>query len=204
MYTIAVGGGSGSGKSYICQRIIHALDAANICHLSQDHYYVPRHLQPFDSNGVQNFDTLQSIDIAAFAYDVNLLQLGQEVHKLEYVYNNPEATPTQLTLRPAPILLLEGLLLLHTSEIRNLSDLKIYVEASEANKLDRRIKRDAVERGYDGEDVRYRFQHHVTPMYSQYIAPYKSNADLVITNNGEEIEAQMETLIQKIAAVLNG
>lgn len=202
MYTIAVCGGSGSGKSYICHRIIDAVGAANICHLSQDHYYVPRHLQPYDSNGIQNFDTLQSIDLAAFSRDVNLLQSGHEIHKLEYVYNNPEATPTKLTFRPAPILLLEGLLMLHTAEMRDLSNLKIFVEASEANKLARRIKRDAVERGYDGEDVTYRFQHHVTPMYKQYIAPYKDSADLVITNDGEELDAILKDLIQKIATVI--
>lgn len=202
MYTIAVCGGSGSGKSYICQRIMEAVGVAHICHLSQDHYYVPRHLQPYDSNGAQNFDTLQSIDLVAFSKDVKLLQQGHEIHKLEYVYNNPEAKPTQLTFRPAPILLLEGLLLMHTAAMRDLSTFKIFVEASEANKLDRRIRRDATERGYDSEDVRYRFQHHVAPMYSQYIAPYKTDADLVIINNGEEIQPQLEVILKQIYAVV--
>ena len=198
MFVIAVTGGSGSGKSFICQKLISALGSDMVCHLSQDHYYLPRNLQPYDGNGIQNFDTLQSIDIDIFYKDVLLLMNGQTILKEEYVYNNPKKASSQLTFKSRPILLLEGLLLLHHESINQLANLKIFVEAPEDLKLKRRIQRDAIERGYDNADVIYRFVHHVTPMYEQLIAPYKSIADIVVINDNAEINAAITEIVHLV------
>lgn len=198
MYVIAVTGGSGSGKSFLCQKLIEKLGSNAVCHLSQDHYYLPRNLQPYDHNGIQNFDTLQSINVEDFYKDVLSLMSGQEISKEEYVYNNPKVEASQLIFKPRLILLLEGLLLLHHASISQLANLKIFVEAPEDLKLKRRIQRDAVERGYDNADVNYRFIHHVTPMYDKLIAPYKSLADIVVINDKSEIDSVINEIVQLV------
>ena len=196
MYVIAVTGGSGAGKSFICKKIMEAIGMQHICHLSQDHYYLPRSQQPYDNNGIQNFDTLKSIDLPNFYNDILKLKAGETICKQEYVYNNPDKLPTHIYFRPAAVLVVEGLLLLHHLPIRQLLDLKIFVDAPENLKLQRRIQRDAVERGYDSNDVSYRFINHVTPMYQKYIAPHKSEADIVIDNHGLDVNSAIEKVVR--------
>jgi uridine kinase len=196
MYVVAVTGGSGAGKSFVCKKIINAIGMENICHLSQDHYYLPRHLQPYDDNGIQNFDTLASIDLQSFCSDILKLQAGNTIYKQEYVYNNPNKLATEIVFRPAAVLVLEGLLLLHHPTMYQWIDLKVFVDAPENLKLQRRIQRDAIERGYDSKDVIYRFQHHVTPMYEYYIAPYKLISDVVIDNNGGDIDSDVAKVVE--------
>jgi len=88
-----------------------------------------------------------------------------------------------LTFKAAPIIVVEGLFVQYFQEISSELDLKIFVEAKDHVKLGRRIKRDQVERGYDVDDVLYRYQHHVMPVYESMIEPLKYNCDIVIPNN---------------------
>ena len=181
-FLIGITGGSGSGKSSFLRDFEAQFDKGELCVLSQDNYYIDRNKQPRDEQDVQNFDTPKSIDLEAFAKDVLALKNGQQVHKKEYVYNNPNVTPRDLIFVPAPIIVVEGIFVLYKKEIFNLLDLKIFIEAEDHQMLKRRISRDATERGYDLEDVLYRFEKHVAPTYRKYIEPYKKKADIIIPN----------------------
>lgn len=202
MLTVAVCGGSGSGKSYICQEIINAVGLENICYLSQDHYYFPRHLQPLDDNNIHNFDTLQSINIDHFVKDVKLLQNGNSIEKQEYIYNNPTAISQTLIFRPSKILLLDGLLLLDPPIIAQLSDIKIFVATTPALMMQRRIERDAVQRGYDRQDVEYRFANHVMPFYDKFINAFKSTANYVVPNDNAGADDMLKSIISKIMSMI--
>lgn len=181
--TVGITGGSGSGKTFFLQGLSSRFRVDQICLISQDHYYKPRDQQPIDENGVKNFDLPQSIDREAFLHDLLLLKAGQDVHKKEYVFNNPDVEPQMLTFKSAPIIVVEGLFVQYFPEIEKELDLRLFIEAKDHVKLGRRIKRDQIERGYDLDDVLYRYQYHVMPVFEALIEPLKHKADLVVPNN---------------------
>ncbi len=181
--TIGITGGSGSGKTFFLQGLSKRFAPHELCLISQDNYYKPRDQQPIDENGVKNFDLPISIDRENFLRDLLKLKAGQDVIKNEYTFNNPSAAPKQLQFKAAPILVVEGLFVQYFEEISKELDLKIFIEAKDHVKLGRRIRRDQTERGYDIDDVLYRYQYHVMPVYESQIEPLKHYADLVIPNN---------------------
>jgi uridine kinase len=182
-YIIGITGGSASGKTLFLRTLLKSFPNKEICLISQDNYYRARELQPTDDRGIKNFDTPNSIDFEQFAHDIRELSEGRTVSRLEYAFNNPEAKPEILTFSPAPIIVVEGIFVFYYPEVASLLDLKVFIDAKEYIKLSRRIIRDRDERGYDLEDVLYRYDRHVAPTYEKYIAPFKSDADLVIPNN---------------------
>lgn len=182
-YLVGITGGSGSGKTYFLHALMQSFEPSKICLISQDNYYRPRNEQPLDENGVQNFDTPDSINVAMYAADILKLKNGETVNILEYTFNNPNATPKQLTFHSAPIIVVEGIFVLYFQEIAKLLDLRVFINAEPHIKLKRRIQRDKDERGYPLEDVLYRFEKHVMPTYKKYIEPFKQQADIIIPNN---------------------
>ncbi len=182
-YTIGITGGSGSGKTYFIKKLSEQFRPEDICLISQDHYYKPREIQIIDPHGVQNFDLPTSIDREKLEDDILKLKRGEILFKPEYTFNNPNATSRILEFRPAPILIIEGLFVQYFPEIEKELDLKIFIEAKDYVKLSRRIRRDNEERGYGLDDVLYRYQNHVMPVYESLIKPLKHKADLIIPNN---------------------
>jgi uridine kinase len=182
-FLVGITGGSASGKTLFIKQLLESLPTEQICLLSQDNYYRERHLQPKDVKGVSNFDLPESLDLDAFARDVARLHAGESITLKEYTYNNPKAIPKMLEFKPAPVMVVEGIFVFYREDIRNQFDLKIFIDAEEHIKLSRRIRRDGQERGYDMDDVLYRYEHHVAPTYDRYIRPFKSEADIIIPNN---------------------
>jgi uridine kinase len=182
-YTIGITGGSGSGKTYFIKELASHFKPEEICLISQDHYYKPLESQFKDAQGVQNFDLPDSIDRAKLTEDILKLKAGERISKTEYTFNNPAVKPKALEFVPAPILIVEGLFVQYFPEIESELDLKIFIEARDYLKLTRRIRRDSEERGYDLNDVLYRYQNHVMPIYDSLIEPLKHQADLIIPNN---------------------
>ncbi|MEP2668371.1 MAG: uridine kinase [Cyclobacteriaceae bacterium] len=202
-YTIGITGGSGSGKTKFIKDLAGHFTSEEICLVSMDHYYKPLEQQPVDDRGIENFDMPKSIDCDALWEDILKLKQGQVVVKEEYTFNNPQTKPLQLTFKPAPVLLVEGLFVQYFEEIEKELDLKIFIEAKDHIKLGRRIKRDREERGYDLDDVLYRYEHHAMPVYDQLIEPLKHKADLVIPNNSD-FKAAIEVLTSFIRLKLTG
>lgn len=180
---IGITGGSGSGKTTFVRRLRGLFSEEDLCIVSQDEYYKPKERQHKDEQGVLNFDLPESIDKKAFRNDILALIKGEEVHRKEYTFNNPEAGARELIFKPAPIILVEGIFVLHFKHIRQLIDLKVFLYAKENLKVIRRIRRDQYERNYGLDDVLYRYEHHVLPAFERYVKPYISEADIVINNN---------------------
>jgi len=182
-YIIGITGGSGSGKTTFINHLRETFSNKEICIVSQDDYYRPREEQEVDSKGVANFDKPYSIDKKAFNGDIAKLAQGEKVEIVEYTFNNDKKTPKKIVLKPAPIIIVEGLFVFHYKKIRKQLDLKVFIHAKENLKVIRRIHRDRVERNYPLDDVLYRYQNHVLPAFEKYIEPYIEQADLVINNN---------------------
>lgn len=182
-YLVGITGGSASGKTLFLKSLLNSFSPEEICLVSQDNYYKPHYEQPVDENGVSNFDTPFSIDVDVYAQHLQALRDGQTVTRQEYTFNNPDLFPETLVFRPAPVIVAEGIFLFYFPQIARLIDLKVFIDAAEHIKLKRRIVRDRDERGSDLADVLYRYEKHVAPTYEKYIAPFKSDADVIIPNN---------------------
>ena len=182
-YIVGITGGSASGKTSFLRGLLNAFDPSDICLISQDNYYRDRSEIPVDDQGIHNFDLPDTIDHHLYAQHIHALSEGQAIMQKEYVFNNPNVVPRMLTFTPAPIIVVEGIFVFHFRELADQMNLKVFIDAKNSIKLERRVKRDAEERGYDLDDVMYRWKYHVKPTYRQFIKPYRAEADIVIPNN---------------------
>lgn len=183
-FIIGIAGGSGSGKTFFLKCFLEHFSTNEVCLVSQDDYYFP--VPPdmtAEENKLYNFDLPDTIDHQHFEDDINSLLNWKAIVKKEYTFNNPSAIPKMLEIKPAPILIVEGLFILHFRKIAESLDLKIFIEADDDIALQRRLKRDLMERGYSHDDVMYKWVNHVVPAYKEFLLPYKDECDQIITNN---------------------
>jgi len=185
-FIIGIAGGSGSGKTFFLNCFLHHFKQDEVTLVSQDDYYIPAGDMTQEENKLYNFDLPSTIDSEQFLRDIKQLTSGEVVYKKEYNFNNPLAVVKILEIKSAPIIIVEGLFILHFKEIAALLDHTIFVDADEQVALDRRIKRDGLERGYPEDDVLYKWHNHVVPAYKQYLLPYREQCDKVIMNNTNE------------------
>lgn len=200
-YTIGITGGSGSGKTYFIKALATHFKPEDVCLISQDHYYRPRDTQQIDPQGFKNFDLPESIEREQLHHDIVMLKRGERVLKKEYAFNTPNVPLATLEFKPAPILIVEGLFVQYFPEIDQELDLRIFIEAKDYLKLSRRIRRDNEERGYDLNDVLYRYHHHVMPVYESLIEPLKHKADFIIPNN-HQFERALEIIVRALKTLI--
>ncbi|MCJ0743054.1 uridine kinase family protein [Pedobacter montanisoli] len=203
---IGIAGGSGSGKTFFLNTFLHHFKTDEVTLVSQDDYYIPAGEMTQEENKLYNFDLPSTIDDQQFLLDIKKLINGETVYKKEYNFNNPLAVTKILEISPAPILIVEGLFILHFKEISELLDTRIFIEADEEVALQRRIKRDGLERGYPEDDVLYKWHNHVVPAYKQYLAPFKDTCEIIVVNNvdvPEVIIAKTEEISNEIKEKYN-
>ncbi|MBD1432514.1 uridine kinase [Sphingobacterium sp. DN00404] len=182
-YVIGIAGSSGSGKTFFLRRFLDHFHPDQVTLISQDDYYIPANTKTKEENRLYNFDLPTAINRESFFHDIKQLFDGHTIYRQEYTFNNPNITPKILEIKPAPILIVEGLFIFHYEEVNKLLDYRIFLDASESVALERRLQRDLMERGYNHDDVMYKWINHVVPAYEQYLVPFKSACDLVIINN---------------------
>lgn len=193
-FLVGITGGSGSGKTSLLNALLGQFETHQISLISQDNYYKPQEEQKKDANRVINFDEPNCIDFERYLEDIETLQRGKSVVFQEYTFNDVNKTPKTITIKPASIILIEGLFIFNNPEMKKLFDLKVFIDVEDHIKLKRRILRDDRERGLDLDDVLYRYEYHVFPSYQRYIAPYRYESDLVIPNN-YHFEKGLEVLV---------
>lgn len=201
-YIVGISGGSASGKTSFLKHLSEALPSGNLCIVSQDNYYRPKDQQLRDENGQINFDLPTSIDRAVFHADMQRLMRGESIRIKEYTFNNASLEPREIEMQPAPLLIMEGLFIFHYTEIREALDLKVYIDARDEVKLERRLKRDRDERGYEHDVVLYQWNNHVMPSYMQFLRPYRDEADIIVTNNSS-YDRGLEVLKNHLLSLIN-
>lgn len=187
-YVIGIAGSSGSGKTFFLNCFLKHFSPEEVTLISQDDYYIPANTKTQEENKLYNFDLPTSIDRNAFYKDISDLFDGKTIYKEEYTFNNPAIKPKMLEIKPAPILIIEGLFIYHYTEVNKLIDHRIFLDANQDIALERRLRRDLIERGYFEDDVRYKWVNHVLPSYNEYLLPYKNSCDQVIINNTDDPE----------------
>jgi uridine kinase len=207
-FIIGIAGGSGSGKTFFLNCFLEHFRADEVCLVSQDDYYYPvASGMTKEENKLYNFDLPKTINSEQFIADINKLINGEIVYKEEYTFNNPDIVPKILEIKPAPILIVEGLFIFHFTEIAEKLDLKIFIDADEEIALSRRLKRDLEERGYSHEDAMYKWINHVVPAYKEYLLPYRDKCHQVIVNNtqlADEVIAVTEVISKELREKLLG
>lgn len=205
-YVIGIAGSSGSGKTFFLKSFLNHFKESDITLISQDDYYIPANTKTREENRLYNFDLPTAIDRQAFYKDIKDLFDGKTIYKEEYTFNNPNIKPKMLEIKPAPILIVEGLFIFHYEEVNELLNYRIFLDATEEVALERRLKRDLLERGYDHDDVMYKWVNHVVPSYNTYLLPYKEITDKVIINNTDDpalIHSATELISQELRKKLN-
>lgn len=185
-YVIGIAGSSGSGKTFFLNCFLKHFSHEEVTLISQDDYYIPANTKTQEENKLYNFDLPTSIDRDAFYKDISDLFEGKTIYKEEYTFNNPAIKPKMLEIKPAPILIIEGLFIYHYTEVNQLIDHRIFLDANQEIALERRLRRDLIERGYFEDDVLYKWVNHVLPSYNEYLLPYKNTCDQVIINNTDD------------------
>src|SRR5579859_2463241 len=167
---IAIVGGSGAGKTRLAERLQHAL-GPRTARLSQDDFYRDLGHLPPSSRVTVNFDHPRAIDWLSFEAVLRDCRAGGATAVPQYNFDTHTRLPEKRTLIPGPLVLVEGLWLLWLRQVRDLFDLKIFLDCPEPIRLERRLARDAVERGRTPESVRRQFFRQVAPMHERFVAP---------------------------------
>ena len=186
-YVIGVAGGSGSGKTFFLNCFLNHFTEDEVCLVSQDDYYKNVGEMSPEEISLHNFDLPSCIEIEQFEQDVNDLLAFKTVYKQEYTFNNRDAVPKILEIKPAPILIIEGLFIYHYQNIDRVFDYRIFIDTDTEIALERRLNRDLLERGYSEEDVMYRWKNHVMPAYQEFLFPHRKRCDKTINNSTNEL-----------------
>ena len=182
-YVLGISGCSGSGKSEILKKLSDKINSNLVSIISQDNYYKKRDSQLIDLNGFHNFDLPESINKKKFYDDISKLISGKNIEYFEYNYNNPKLKSNKKEIISNPIIIVEGLFVFHYKKINNLFNSRVFIDAELDLMIKRRLNRDLNERGYDKNDVEYRYKNHVIPAFKKFTKPYKNATNLIINNN---------------------
>ena len=181
MKIVALTGGSGSGKSTVLNGLREHF-GGEVTILSLDDYYRPKNELPKDDQGETNFDVPEVINYDDLIRDIRLLLDGEVVELDTYTYNRSAMKSERIKIKPATWLIVEGLFALYNEEVKNLTDITAFIDASVETRLERRIHRDLTVRGYAPEEIQYQWDNHVRPSDIEFIEPWKSKCDVVIDN----------------------
>ncbi len=184
MIIIGIAGGTGSGKTTVVNKIIDSFPAGEVSVIPQDSYYKDSsHIPPQERSKI-NFDEPAAIEWTLLVEHLEKLKAGQTIEMPTYSYLTCTRQPETVTVHPTDVVIVEGILVLTDPVLRNMMDIKCFVDADADDRLIRVIARDCVERGRTPEMVINRYQDVLKPMHMQYIEPSKRFADLIIPQGG--------------------
>ena len=182
--TIAVAGGTGSGKTTISNAILERVGSHHIAYIPHDAYYKDLSHIPMVERNVINFDHPDALDTALMRSHIVDLQNWQAIDIPVYDFTHHQRTTQTQHIAPQPIILVEGILVLAESSLRPLFDVKIFVDTDADIRLIRRLNRDIAERGRTAESVIDQYLSTVRPMHMEFVEPSKRYADVIIPEGG--------------------
>ena len=184
MLIIGIAGGSGSGKTTVVKALTDQLKERVVV-IPQDSYYKDSSHLPMEERQKVNFDHPDSIDFDLLVRRLKELKAGRSIEQPVYSYITCSRSKTEtITVNPAEVIIVEGILIFCCAELRNQMDIKIFVDADDDDRLMRVMARDIIERGKTVETVIQRYSRTVKPMFLQFIEPSKRYADVIIPQGG--------------------
>ena len=200
---IGVTGGSASGKTSVSQAILSMFKDENIAMIEHDSYYKDQSQLTFEERTKTNYDRPLAFDTDYLIAQLKELQNGRAVDIPTYDYANHTRSEKTYRQEPVDVLIVEGILVLENEKLRNLMDIKVFVDTDDDVRILRRIRRDIEERGRTLDSVITQYMDAVKPMYHQFIEPTKRYADVIIPE-GVSNTVGVDILTTKIASILHG
>lgn len=198
---IGICGGTGSGKTTVARRILDNVRDEYVIFLQQDSYYRNLGDMPIELRHQINFDHPDALDNDLFINHVKALRAGEAIEMPVYDFSNHARKNETIRIEPKPILILEGILIFVDAALRELMDIKIFVDTADDLRFIRRLQRDVHERGRTVESVIKQYLDTVRPMHEQFVEPSKRYADVIIPEGGYN-EVGIDLISGKIQAQL--
>lgn len=184
MLIIGIAGGTGSGKTTVVRKIVESLPANEVVLLPQDSYYKDSSHIPLEKRQNINFDHPDAFDWTLLSEHVAALRRGESIEQPTYSYLTCTRQAETIHIEPREVVIIEGILALCDPTLRNMMDLKVFVDTDSDERLIRVIQRDMQERGRTAEAVMERYIRVLKPMHQQFIEPCKRYADLIVPEGG--------------------
>jgi len=194
---IGIAGGSGSGKSTVARNVAQALRTESVAFIDMDAYYLNFAHLPIDERRKINWDHPDAFDWPLLVAQLGQLAAGDAVEKPVYDFVTHTRSHQMVTIPPADVVVIDGILLFNDERVRDLCDVKVFVDADADIRLVRRIRRDINKRGRPLEEVLEQYLTTVQPMHLQFVEPSKRYADVIVPRGGHNPIA-IEMIVAKI------
>lgn len=181
---VGLAGGTGSGKTTVAREIVAAAGVDEVNLLPQDAYYRAQHDVPIDVRRRTNYDEPTAFDTELLVAHVDSLVAGEPIERPVYDFSNFDRSAETLRIPPKPVLIVEGILVLHDPSLRDRFTLKVFVDAPPDERFIRRLERDVKDRGRTAENVIEQYRGSVKPMHDLFVQPTKQHADLIFPGGG--------------------
>ncbi len=182
---VGIAGASASGKSLLAETLVEELQSEHLCVISEDSYYNDQTHLSMDERLRANYDHPESMDHSLMLEHMRMLKSGQSVEVPLYDYSEHNRKSETRHIEPAKVIIIEGILLFTSPELREEFDLRFFMDTPLDICLIRRMKRDIISRGRDVDSVIKQYLETVRPMYMQFIEPSRQHADLIIPHGGK-------------------
>ncbi len=192
---VGIAGGTGSGKTTLAEKIHQAFPGSVL--ISQDSYYKDLSHLPFEERAKANFDHPHSLEFSLLRKHLLELKNGQPIEQPTYSFHHHAREQRTTLVQPTEIILVEGILLLASPEVRDLFDIKIFVDTDDDVRILRRIERDMKERSRDFASIRNQYLETVKPMHDTFVEPSKKYADVIIPEGGHN-QVAMSLILAKL------
>lgn len=189
MLIIGIAGGTGSGKTTVVRKIVDTLPKDMVAVIPQDSYYNDQSDLPLEVRKRTNFDHPDAFEWPLLARQIDDLRHGRAIEQPTYSYLTCTRLPETVHVEPRDVIIVEGIMTLYDRKLRELMDLKIFVDAESDERLLRVIERDMAERGHPLDMLIGKYRHVLKPMHDEFIEPTKQYADIIIPNGGENARA---------------
>lgn len=197
---IGIAGGTGSGKSTITRRLMQRF-GNDVTAISYDNYYKAQHEIPFEERIKVNYDHPDAFDTERFLKDLRALKAGRTVQCPVYDFSIHDRLEQTKTVRPAKVILVEGILIFASQELCDEMDIRLFVDTDADVRILRRIVRDVRDRGRSLESVVNQYLNTVKPMHEQFVEPSKKRADIIIPEGGHNLVA-LDMIMERVRAHL--
>tara|TARA_Y100001968_G_C19065380_1_gene575738 strand:- start:45 stop:659 length:615 start_codon:yes stop_codon:yes gene_type:complete len=198
---LGICGGTGSGKTYLANKILEIWGQDNVVIINQDSYYKDLAHMDYKNRIKQNFDHPDSIDIELLSSHLKKVMMGNKIKVPVYDFSNHIRLNKTESIQNCRIIIIEGIFALYYHQLRKLYTIKIFMDTSEKLRFQRRIERDTKERGRTLESVESQYYSSVKPMHKKFIEPSKLYADIIINGNND-IKNNIELIAPKINSIL--
>lgn len=189
MLIIGIAGGTGSGKTTVVKKIVETLPINTVAVIPQDSYYNAQWDVPEELRKKTNFDHPDAFEWPLLAHQIEELRKGNAIEQPTYSYITCTRQQETVHVEPHDVIIVEGIMALYDKRLRELMDLKIFVDAEPDERLLRVIERDIAERGHSLEMLIDKYRNVLKPMHDEFIEPTKQYADIIIPNGGENARA---------------